>query len=273
MAGFRKPGTAPKAAAESATIEDYFTISTDLPNISGFRLSVFGESGIGKTHLCSNAPGEIFFIDTEGTAKMVIDKQPIEKRKCIRLMNVKQKFTNDVEIINYATTLEGLEQAVDMIYRYTQGTEESKPERGTIVIDSMSDVWDWYQFWLSIQTDLVRAKTGKMIQTEWGRANKRHKELLDKLLLTGWNVVVTAQAHPVYDSGGQITQTNDAKWQKGVPFWADVSGEIRRNGTKTEFVIRKCRHEMRLVGSRIEDPTFERIVEFISKETGLKFDI
>lgn len=272
MAGFRK--ATPQKATE--TVDDYFTISTELPNIEGFRLSIFGESGVGKTHLCANAPGEVFFIDTEGTAKTVIDKQDMDQRKKIRLMNVKQKFTDEVEIINYTATLEGLEKAVDSIYRYTQGDPENgvpKPPRGTIVIDSASDLWDWLQFWLSIQTDLARAKSGKMIQTEWQRPNKRHKEILDKLLLTGWNVILTAQAHPVYDSGGQMTTMNDPKWQKGVPFWADVSGELRNKGGETEFVIRKCRHDKFLVGKVVPNPTFESIVKFISDETGLKFDV
>lgn len=271
--GFAKRAS---ATVEKKNINDFFVPSIDIPTIKGFKLGVFGDAGVGKTHLSAHAPGEKFFIDTEGTSTSVINKFDTDLRKTIKIMDVKKKFVNDADIINYSASLTTIEDAIDAIYYYTQGDVENdvpKPPMGTIIIDSGSDVWNWLGFWLSEQTDLARAKSGKMIQTEWQRPNKRHAKILDKLLKTEWNVIITAQAHPQYGDGGQATGINDAKWQKGVPFWCDVSGELKYNNGHATYVIRKCRHDRTLVGQSIEDPTFEKIVQFISDKTGLTFAI
>lgn len=266
MAGFKRNTTSNTVTAKS--IEDFFVPSIEISAIDGFKIGVFGKDGVGKTHICATAPGTVFYIDTEGTAMTVISKFPFDVRQRIRVFNVKKKYDNDVDIINYPASIELVEEAVDAVYRYTQ---EHPDEYGTIVIDSASDLWDWLQYWLNIQTDLARAKSGKMIQTEWGRANKRHAKILDMLLKTEWNVILTAQAHPVYGSGGEVTTINDPKWQKGVPFWADVSGELKYENGNATFTIRKCRHDRDLEGSIIEDPTFESIKNFISEKTGIPF--
>lgn len=266
MAGFKR-NTASKPVTQK-TVDDFFTPSIEISAINGFKIGLFGKEGTGKTHLASHAPGTVFFIDTEGTAMTVISKFPTDVRNRIRVLNVKTKYDNDVDIVNYPESLVLVEQAIETIYHYTR---DHPDEHGSIVIDSASDLWNWLQYWLSIQTDLVRAKTGKMIQTEWGRANKRHAKILDMLLKTEWNVILTAQAHPVYGSGGEVTTINDPKWQKGVPFWADVSGELKYENGNATFTIRKCRHDRDLEGSIIEDPTFESIKNFISEKTGIPF--
>lgn len=266
MAGFKRNTTTEPVTKKS--IEDFFTPSIEISAIGGFKIGVFGKDGVGKTHICATSPGKVFYIDTEGTAMTVISKFPKDVRQRIQVFNVKKKFDDEVEIIDYSASIDLVEQAVEAIYRYTQ---EHPDEYGTIVIDSASDLWDWLQYWLSIQTDLVRAKTGKMIQTEWSRPNKRHAGILDILLKTEWNVVLTAQAHPVYGSSGEATSVNDPKWQKRVPFWVDISGELKYDNGRATYTIRKCRHDRSLDGMVIEDPTFDRIVNFVSEKTGLTF--
>lgn len=267
MAGFKSKKTTERVGSEK-TIEDFFTPSINISAINGCKIGIFGNAGVGKTHLASHSPGTIFFIDTEGTAMTVIAKLPDDVKKDINILNVKKQYDDDVDIINYADSITMVEEAIETIYKYTK---EHPDEYGTIVIDSESDLWNWLQYWLSIQTDLARAKSGKMIQTEWGRANKRHAKILDILLKTEWNVLLTAQAQPIYGSSGEVTPINDPKWQKGVPYWADITGEIKYENGKSTFVVRKCRHALGLEGLVISDPTFDKIVEVLEQKSGLKF--
>lgn len=92
-----------------------------------WRVLGYGNPGTGKTHFGFSMPGPVFCIDTEGKAGAIT-----------------QKFDKEIYIFscdNYDDLVDALSQALDALEKYQQ--EEGV--RGTIMVDTISDVWDMAQ--------------------------------------------------------------------------------------------------------------------------------
>jgi len=92
-----------------------------------WRVLGYGNPGTGKTHFGFTMPGPIFCIDTENKAHSITDK-----------------FDKEIylfEVDNYDEAINALSQSLDALEKYQ--TEEGV--RGTLMVDSMSNMWDWAQ--------------------------------------------------------------------------------------------------------------------------------
>ena len=245
---------------------DDFKPITGLESVKGFKLAIFGADKSGKTYFTlANEKRPMFIIDTEGNAKTISKQFSDEHRENISVLDV--KITDDdgnVDLINARLRVEA---AVKTVCEYAN---THRDERGLIVIDSISEYWEWCSIWLEHQKDLVRTQSGKMVQTEWGRVNKPHAEVLAELKATGWDIIVTGKAQPVYGGGGQKLDYNDAKWQKGIPYWADLTGELIYDGDKTTFKVTSNRFGRYL--GEVDEPSYDKVKDYISKKSGVKFD-
>lgn len=108
------------------------------------------------------------------------------------------------------------------------------------------------------------------MQTEWGRPNKRHADVLEKLKNTECDIILVGKAHPVFGDGGKMMDMNDPKWQKNIPFWADIAGELQYDGIDTKFRITKNRFGRYY--DTIKDADYETIKKHITEKSGVKFD-
>lgn len=105
-----------------------------------WRILVYGNPGVGKTHFSLTMPEPVCFLDTEGKGHDLTDKF-------------------DKEIItwkpdNYDELTDALAQALDLLTEW----KREEGQRGTIVVDSMSLIWDWAQ-----QKHLEKAYPGKSL--------------------------------------------------------------------------------------------------------------
>lgn len=97
-----------------------------------WRILGYGNPGIGKTHFGFSMAdqedlGPVFCIDTEGKAH-----------------SITHKFDGEIfiwEVKNYDEAQEALAQALDAAEAYLREEDEV----GTIMVDSMSHLWDWSQ--------------------------------------------------------------------------------------------------------------------------------
>lgn len=92
-----------------------------------WRTMVWGNEGIGKSHFAYTSPGPIAFIDTEGKAA-----------------EIAHKFDKEVFIFepsDYEGAVEALDQSIELLDEYRRQGNTI----GTIVVDSMSIMWDWAQ--------------------------------------------------------------------------------------------------------------------------------
>ena len=105
-----------------------------------WRILGWAEPGKGKTHFGFTMPQPVCIIDTEGKAH-----------------NLASKFEDKVTYIwqpdDYDEAREALNEAISVLHKYLE-----KGHRGTIVVDSMSEMWEW-----SKQKYVSKAYQGKTL--------------------------------------------------------------------------------------------------------------
>ncbi|AGM11708.1 hypothetical protein HCTV5_99 [Halovirus HCTV-5] len=105
-----------------------------------WRILGWAEPGKGKTHFGFTMPQPVCIIDTEGKAH-----------------NLASKFEDKVTYIwqpdDYDEAREALNEAISVLHRYLE-----EGHRGTIVVDSMSEMWEW-----SKQKYVSKAYQGKTL--------------------------------------------------------------------------------------------------------------
>lgn len=254
-----------KKVLKTPDVEEFFKSAVDIPAVEGLRVGVFGPTGIGKTHFALTAPRPTFVIDTEFGTSLVVNnpeeniKEP-ERIYVMEALRLKEEDGNiDVDPIG---SLEDVEEALKAVLKYIA---DHKEERGTVVIDSASDIWAWMGMWLEEEAATVFTKTGKMLRTEWGKANKRYMKLIWRLLRSKWNVILTGKDNPVFDSEGKPTAVTVPRWQKDTVFWLDLVfrgvPDIKGHG---RWTVVKCRAWGGLKGE-IVDLTWEKLIEFLRR--------
>lgn len=105
-----------------------------------WRILGWAPPGRGKTHFGFTMPQPVCIIDTEGKAH-----------------NLASKFEDKVTYIwqpdNYDEARDALDEAISVLHRYLE-----EGHRGTIVVDSMSEMWEW-----SKQKYVSKAYQGKTL--------------------------------------------------------------------------------------------------------------
>ena len=93
-----------------------------------YRVLPWGRPETGKTHFSMSMPEPILYIDTENKASDIADKFP---NKTIKFITPR----------NYTEAVQAVEKALDYLRKWL----DKRGVRGTIVVDSMTDMWSWSQ--------------------------------------------------------------------------------------------------------------------------------
>lgn len=262
---------APKKASTPATqplkISDFFKPSVELEHPKGITLGVYGVAKAGKTHFALSAPGKKYIIDTESALALNIQNVSQEVRDETFVLDALKFVPGSHRTIDYDAsifnTFDITEQLIDQII--------ADEEHCTIIVDSVTDIWEWLSNWLY---DVAGKKSDKdstklKMQTEWGKANGPYLEFMKMLKNAPCDVILTAKAVPAYD-GAQQLDYNIPKWQNKTPYWVEVFGELRYNGLQRTFSFDGSRIG-ELTGV-IESPTFPLVKDYITDKTGVKFE-
>ena len=94
-----------------------------------WKIMVWADPGAGKTHFSYTMPEPVCIVDTENKADDIAHKF---KDKEVRLWQPS----------NFDEAVDARDQALDVLELYQEKTGET----GTLVIDSMSDMWEWAQY-------------------------------------------------------------------------------------------------------------------------------
>jgi hypothetical protein len=110
--------------------------------------------------------------------------------------------------------------------------KEGKIKQGTVVLDSLTDLWSWIQYWgtmrLAKKNKIDPDTLGVKVQLDWKLMNGKHYRLITAmrgLLDYGINVVGTAreQKTPSYlksqEEARNIPVKDRIRAQKDVLFW------------------------------------------------------
>jgi len=191
----------------------------------------YGPSNSGKTFFSCTCPEPIIILDTENRAYLTKRYQfPKKDIEVVELLEVKEEF--QAKNLNQAIDIGGtIDTVTKELIRLTGKAKSGKLRGGTVVFDSLSDYWQFCQYWGKEQL----AKAGRLdmhtsalkLQTDWSIINGQHYRMimvLRNLLRLGVNVVSTARFQEIPDYVREKMSTtptfeSEIRAQKDAAFW------------------------------------------------------
>jgi hypothetical protein len=264
------------------SIDDFFIRRDKISTSTKFKGLVWGKPGLGKTYLALSCPEPVYVISTEPDSVTPLLRHFPDKD--IRIMECSMPYTkNPVKKLTGAEdTSIGAYDPEEALRKIEKATELLKDvKEGTIVIDSVSDIWDYFVAWIEYNADHY-LKSGQVMRTEWGKVNNKYRTLIDRLMSRPVHFMMTARAQNAF-SGAEETATQIMSGQKKTQYIPHVIIELQQRPKQivdlvtkkpttkmiTTGVIRKGRGlEETALGLEIERPTFEKLKEVLSEHGG-----
>jgi len=222
----------------------------------GIKVLSYGNFSTGKTHFALSSPGPVFIIDTENGASPLAKKFPDAK-----VLNISNMGDNDIEEKDEVKNFTNYMNAVDYLCSLPE------TETPTIIVDSISDIWEWAQAYAKIKVFKIGVDDRLKQQWDWGVINKLYLKPLKKLINKNCNLIITARETEAYDGPGQPSGRFQPKCQKKTPYWVDLvlHHEMKFINKQLQFQakIEKCRQKGELIGRNIENPTIDKIKEML----------
>ena len=222
----------------------------------GIKILSYGNFSSGKTHFALSSEKPLFIIDTENGASPLADKFPDAK-----VLNISNMDNNNIEEKDEVNNFQNYIDTIDYLCSLPD------EEVGTIVIDSISDIWEWAQAYCKIKIFKIGIEDRLKQQWDWGIINKAYLKPLKKLINKNCNVIITARESEVYAGAGKPSGIFEPKCQKKTPYWLDIVlyHQIKFINRKIQFQVKinKCRQNGELIGKIIADPTVNKIKKLI----------
>lgn len=282
MAGWGKPSTVSKP---KLTFKEMFKPSVELETISGLKIGIAGKAKVGKTHFALTAPLPIIVIDTEGSYKLNVTYFPRERREQIHVNEVLRFAGKRQKKIDLTESLNAMEDAIDLVTDILIASERELDEtedagvietikelpfdprvvKGTIVIDSATDIWDWLSAW--IEDVGSKTSSGSLNRLEWGKPNQRYADFMMMLLRSNWNVIFTYRVKAAVSNKGEDLGYNNPRWQKNTDYWLDQICEMVDNGVTSTLMFRGGRFGRNIPD--LVDPSWDTLCEHLKNYSGV----
>lgn len=256
--------SATKPVKEEFDVRAIFKPAIELKPSNNFIFGVWGREKVGKTYWCLDVPGTKYIIDTENAVELNKEVFSDVQQSDMFIYNAMHTTEGSLRDIDYDKSIFGLFDHVESLIKHIKDSGE----KATIIVDSITDIWDWMGIWLD--KEAARKTDGKqMMRTEWGKANGPYMEFLKMLKNAPCDVIVTAKAFPAYGKGGEVLDYDLPKWQKNTPYWILVNLEYTKKGRDRFLRIEGCR--VGDVHGTFKNYSFSDIRDHIVKESGIKF--
>lgn len=245
-----------------------FTPLKEIEVVPGLKIGIWGPPETGKTYFIGTCPEPVYVIDTEfGTAQVYKYHFP-DKEIYVKNVRIAQK---DPTKVDYEATFKQIEDAVYSLQDL---------ERGTIAIDSMSDVYTWMNAWVEDTAPRQKSKSGNtyMMQTEWGKRNTRYRNLVYSMISLPINIVFTAQPKKEYGGASSSEGTSGtgyiARWLDAHDHWVDVVLKMVKYEPKSKppeywAYVDKCRMQ-RASNLKIRDVTYPKLLKTLDEKFKLR---
>lgn len=129
-----------------------------------WKMMIWGGEGMGKTHFAYTMPEPIMLVDTENKAEDIASKF---SDKQVKIWQPK----------SFTEACEAVEQALDVLEQWQAETGDT----GTLVIDSMSVMWEWSQYkYIDDYYPNTAPEDANMDLQDWGKIKDYHNETFRK---------------------------------------------------------------------------------------------
>lgn len=222
-----------------------------------WRVMVWGPPGVGKTHFAYTMPGPVCIIDTEGKAD-----------------DIAHKFDKPFFVWkpqDYNEAVEALHESLDVLRKYQKEADKT----GTIVVDSMSIMWNWSQEHYSQKyydqsADEARDKFDSAFgggQSDWQEIKRLHnKEFRRKMIESPFHVCWTAMSKKDY--GAMLRENLDEapdmpEGEKNNIYKVDHIVHIRQDETGVPVAEMEKSGLVKHRFEGLEYPSFDKLQETV----------
>ena len=249
--------TKQKIEENKKDVTTWFKSLSDTEQRRGLKVLSYGNFSTGKTHFALSCPSPVFVIDTENGTGPLASKFPEAK-----VINICSLEGDDESEKDEVKNFENFQKAVEYLI--------SLPDEqiGTIVVDSITDVWSWCQGYAKVKIFKLNVEDRLKQRFDWGVVNTLLRKQVLKLINKNCNIVFTAREADIYDDASGPSGRVKPETQKKVPFFVDIvlHHEIKLlKPGQISFIakIEKCRHNGTILGKTIENPTLDKLKEII----------
>ena len=255
------------SASSQATAEPtvVFQKLSEAEPVKFLKVAFHGQQKTGKTRNALTFPEPIYVILTEPGLK------PLKK-----LFPTKEIYFIDAYVPDYTGVFDvdatkSLARVDAAVRQIRQLAVEKPGSVGTVVFDSVTDIWKWVQEWM--KTEILKIdKTARVKQQwDWGYANTKYQNIIMQILSLPAHLVLTAQDKEEYSGPGSPSGEYTARWMNQTPYWVDiVIGLHKVSNPKTGIVqfvatVEDCRHMDEgmnpIVNEDIPDFTFDKLIQ------------
>jgi hypothetical protein len=253
---------------------DMYIPATQLPTLKCIKMGIWGVPKIGKTHFALTFPkGEIFVIDTEGSTKVNIQQFPEEVKERVHIAEILKMAEQEDRGVDLTQAIDALEDVLQKTLVHIDASGKD-PSDFTILIDSATDIWDWLADWLDTDPGTKHIAGGEKInRLEWGKANKRYRDIFHQIRKADCNVILTFVSKEMVDEQGRDLGVQRPRWQKNTFRWLDMIVKLDKVDGKRVMLFKGQDRGGRL-GDNIPDlvdPDFPKFFKHLEKHSGVKF--
>lgn len=277
---------------ESTGFDDFFKPLEKIEEGEGAKILIYGGPEVGKTFFGLSCPEPIVVVSTEFGVKKVahhFEGKKIFLKECnipfgdkiVSKKGVKDETPFRVDPIS---SLRKVEAAADFI-KEALDSGRLKPG-GTILIDSLTDIWAWLSIYLDYTAERQTGQNGQEFikGNEWTKINEAFRTLVSKFNILPMHVVLTCRVRRTLDRDGNMKQPDTFKAAKEANHHVDIvlhseKKPIETPGQKGKFnygrvtTIEKCRQQA-MNNLELPDLTFDTLKEaFVKVGAGHVFDI
>jgi hypothetical protein len=180
------------------------------------KVALHGQQKSGKTRGSLTFPGPIYVIVTEPGLRPLIKLFPDKE---IYFIDVYEVDPNGLFEVEPTKTLAKIDTAVRIV---RQKACENPANVGTVVVDSVTDIWKWVQEWMKMEILKIDKTARVRQQWDWSHANGKYQNIIMQLLSLPCHLVLTAQDKEEYAGPGEGSGIYSPRWMNQTPYWVDL---------------------------------------------------
>lgn len=259
-------------AKEEAQPKVQFQKLTPDMTVKKLKIGIHGQQKTGKTRCAMSSSkkyGPTYIIATEPGVKPLARLFPDSE---IYFIEVYEPDYTGIFEVEATKTLGNIDQAVRQI---RQMVLENPNSVGTVVVDSVTDVWKWVQEWMKMEILKIDKTARVKQQWDWQYANNKYQNIIMQLISLPCHVILTAQDREEYSGPGSPSGDFVPRWQGQTPYWVDIVIGMKKIKDKTGAVhymaeVEDSRHmdesQVPIAGRTFENFTFDTLVEALQEK-------
>ena len=256
-----------KKQEKEKTLNNFESLDTYLASRRRFIISIWAGTGVGKSYFALTAPKPIYFLSMEPDGPYWALQTAIESK----LIKPDDVLMDEVIRTSLKSSnpplVRGLSEDIKIYNHIKNQIEEiisDGEDGGTLVIDTGTS---WNQLMQKVEMEDImkkrKAQGRDAFAFDYRYANDAMKSSIDAIRNSNLNCVITHHGQPEYNAKGEALNRMKYSGNNYLQNWVDLQLELRyTKETKQRYAIfEKCRVNVSKVGSEVDDPNFNNILE------------